>query len=85
MQSILSPFYLSNLIRFRELLLCREGHQADKETIEERYKVAKSEAKKAVVKAKDQAYEDLYKKLDSIEGTDDIYMISKPEIGEEGI
>nr|GEY80232.1 protein RAE1 [Tanacetum cinerariifolium] len=41
------------------------------------YKVAKREAKIAVARAKDKAYEDLYKKLDSKEGANDIYTISK--------
>ncbi|GKC33900.1 hypothetical protein Tco_1046284 [Tanacetum coccineum] len=43
----------------------------------ERYKVAKREAKIAVAQAKDKAYEDLYKKLDSKEGANDIYRIAK--------
>nr|GEY09376.1 hypothetical protein [Tanacetum cinerariifolium] len=43
----------------------------------ERYKVAKREAKIAVAKAKDKAYEDLYKKLDSKEGVNEIYKIAK--------
>nr|GEZ30900.1 protein RAE1 [Tanacetum cinerariifolium] len=41
------------------------------------YKVAKREAKIAVARAKDKAYEDLYKKLDSKEGKNDIYKIVK--------
>ena len=36
----------------------------------EQYKVKKRESKKAVAIAKDNAYEDLYQKLDSREGTD---------------
>nr|GEY12690.1 hypothetical protein [Tanacetum cinerariifolium] len=44
---------------------------------EERYKVTKRKAKIAVVNAKDKAYKDLYKKLDSKEGTNDIYKIAK--------
>ncbi|GJX85613.1 retrovirus-related pol polyprotein LINE-1 [Tanacetum coccineum] len=44
---------------------------------EERYKVAKKEAKIAVSQAKDKAYEDLYRKLDSKEGANDIYKIAK--------
>ncbi|GJU91037.1 retrovirus-related pol polyprotein LINE-1 [Tanacetum coccineum] len=63
--------------RFRELLLCQEGHQADRETAEERYKVVKRDMKKVVAKANDKAYEDLYKKLDSKEGANDIYRIAK--------
>ncbi|XP_071704874.1 uncharacterized protein [Rutidosis leptorrhynchoides] len=42
-----------------------------------RYKEAKREAKKAVAIAKDKAYEDLYRKLDSKEGAKDIYRIAK--------
>nr|GEX41040.1 retrovirus-related Pol polyprotein LINE-1 [Tanacetum cinerariifolium] len=40
------------------------------------YKVAKREAKIAVTKAKEKAYEDLYKKLDSKEGVNEIYKIA---------
>ncbi|GKE84482.1 retrovirus-related pol polyprotein LINE-1 [Tanacetum coccineum] len=63
--------------RFRELLLCHEGNQEDRAMAKERYKVAKREAKIAVAQAKDKAYEDLYKKLDSKEGANDIYRIAK--------
>ncbi|GJX46043.1 retrovirus-related pol polyprotein LINE-1 [Tanacetum coccineum] len=63
--------------RFKELLLCHEGNQEDRAMIKERYKVAKREAKIAVTQAKDKAYEDLYKKLDSKEGENDIYRIAK--------
>ncbi|PWA61716.1 hypothetical protein CTI12_AA372050 [Artemisia annua] len=63
--------------RFKEFLLSRESDQADRASAEERYKVAKREAKKAVVVAKDKAYEDLYKKLDSKEGANDIFRIAK--------
>ena len=63
--------------RFKEFLLSRESHQADRADAEERYKVAKREAKKAVAEAKDKAYEDLYKKLDSKEGANDIFRIAK--------
>ncbi|GJS91806.1 retrovirus-related pol polyprotein LINE-1, partial [Tanacetum coccineum] len=45
--------------RFIELLSCREGNQEDIDTAKERYKAAKREAKIAVAKAKDKAYEDL--------------------------
>ncbi|XP_071740544.1 uncharacterized protein [Rutidosis leptorrhynchoides] len=45
--------------------------------VEERYKEAKREAKKAVAIAKDKAYEDLYRKLDSKEGANDICRIAK--------
>ncbi|GKE49282.1 hypothetical protein Tco_1480540, partial [Tanacetum coccineum] len=45
------------------------GNQEDIETAKEKYKAAKREAKIAVDKAKDKAYEYLYTKLDSKEGT----------------
>ncbi|GJR81973.1 retrovirus-related pol polyprotein LINE-1 [Tanacetum coccineum] len=45
--------------------------------VKERYKAAKREVKIAVAQAKDKAYEDLYKKLDSKEGANDIYRIAK--------
>nr|GFA08390.1 retrovirus-related Pol polyprotein LINE-1 [Tanacetum cinerariifolium] len=44
---------------------------------EERYKEAKGEAKKVVIRAKGKAYEDVYKRLDSKEGEKDIYKIAK--------
>nr|GEV95021.1 hypothetical protein [Tanacetum cinerariifolium] len=65
--------------RFRELLLCHEDNQEDRAMAKERYKVAKREAKIAVSHAKDKAYEDLYKKLDSKEGANDIYRIAKAQ------
>ncbi|GJS28813.1 retrovirus-related pol polyprotein LINE-1, partial [Tanacetum coccineum] len=49
----------------------------DIDLAKERYKVAKREAKIVVARAKDKAYEDLYKKLDSKEGANDIYKIAK--------
>nr|GEX21568.1 hypothetical protein [Tanacetum cinerariifolium] len=64
-------------VRFRELLLSQEGQQADRAIAEERYKVAKREAKKEVAHVKGKVYEDLHKKLDSKEGTNDIYKIAK--------
>ncbi|XP_071687064.1 uncharacterized protein [Rutidosis leptorrhynchoides] len=64
-------------LRFRELTACREGTTEDRTMAEERYKEAKIEAKKVVARAKDKAYEDLYKKLDSKEGANDIYRIAK--------
>ena len=63
--------------RFKELLSCREGSQEDIDMAKERYKVAKKEARIAVARAKDKAYEELYKKLDSKEGANDIYKITK--------
>ncbi|GJT16935.1 retrovirus-related pol polyprotein LINE-1 [Tanacetum coccineum] len=53
------------------------GNEADRSTTEERYKEAKREAKKAVARAKDKACKDLYKRLDSKEGENDIYRITK--------
>ncbi|XP_071699522.1 uncharacterized protein [Rutidosis leptorrhynchoides] len=52
-------------LRFRELITCREGTPAGRTRVEERYKEARREAKKAVARAKDKAYKDLYRKLDS--------------------
>ncbi|GJU73866.1 hypothetical protein Tco_1265271, partial [Tanacetum coccineum] len=44
--------------RFRELISMR-GNEADRSATEERYKESKREAKKAVARAKDKAYEDV--------------------------
>ncbi|GKA25897.1 hypothetical protein Tco_0712006 [Tanacetum coccineum] len=63
--------------RFKELLSCREGNQYDIDMAKERYKAIKREAKEAVARAKDKAYEELYKRLDSKEGANDIYKIAK--------
>ncbi|XP_071735757.1 uncharacterized protein [Rutidosis leptorrhynchoides] len=63
--------------RFWELIIFGEGTPAERTRVEERYKEAKREAKKAVAIAKDKAYEDLYRKLDSKEGANDIYRIAK--------
>ncbi|GJR33559.1 hypothetical protein Tco_1209243, partial [Tanacetum coccineum] len=65
--------------RFKVLLSFREGNQVDIDTAKERYKVAKREAKIAIARAKDKAYEDLYKKLDFKEGANDIYKIAKAQ------
>nr|GEZ59847.1 hypothetical protein [Tanacetum cinerariifolium] len=54
--------------RFKELLSCCEDNQEDIDRAKERYNAAKREARIAVDKAKDKAYEDLYKKLDSKDG-----------------
>ncbi|XP_071695837.1 uncharacterized protein [Rutidosis leptorrhynchoides] len=64
-------------LRFRELIAGGEGTPTDRIRAVERYKEAKREAKKAVALAKENAYEDLYKKLDSKEGANDIYKIAK--------
>ncbi|GJX23374.1 hypothetical protein Tco_0227819 [Tanacetum coccineum] len=53
--------------RFRELLSCQEGNLEERLRAQERYKLAKREAKKSIAQAKEKAYEDLYKKLDSKE------------------
>ncbi|GJV57818.1 retrovirus-related pol polyprotein LINE-1 [Tanacetum coccineum] len=63
--------------RFKELFACNDGNQEGIDLAKERYKVAKKEAKIAVAQAKDKAYEDLYRKLDSKEGANDIYKIAK--------
>nr|GEV20937.1 hypothetical protein [Tanacetum cinerariifolium] len=65
--------------RFKELLACRDGIQDDIDLAKEMYKAAKREAKIVVARAKDEAYEDLYKKLDSKEGANDIYKIAKAQ------
>ncbi|GJS99652.1 stress-induced protein [Tanacetum coccineum] len=62
--------------RFRELISMR-GDEANKSAIHERYKEAKREVKKAIARAKVKAHEDLYKRLDSKEGENDIYRIAK--------
>ncbi|XP_071687759.1 uncharacterized protein [Rutidosis leptorrhynchoides] len=65
-------------LRFRELITGgEEGTPTDRIRAEERYKEANREAKKAVALAKEKAYEDLYKQLDSKEGANDIYKIAK--------
>ncbi|GKF34610.1 hypothetical protein Tco_0107810, partial [Tanacetum coccineum] len=63
--------------RFRELLSCQEGNLEERLRAQERYKLAKREAKNAVAQAKEKAYKDLYKKLDSKEGANEIFRIAK--------
>ncbi|GJW69836.1 craniofacial development protein 2 [Tanacetum coccineum] len=63
--------------RFRELLSCQEGNLEERLRAQERDKLAKREAKKAVAQAKEKAYDDLYKKLDSKEGANEIFRIAK--------
>ncbi|GJX44891.1 craniofacial development protein 2 [Tanacetum coccineum] len=63
--------------RFRELLSCREGNEEERLRAQARYKEAKRQTKKVVAQAKEKAYEDLYKKLDSKEGANDIFRIAK--------
>ncbi|GKD04626.1 retrovirus-related pol polyprotein LINE-1 [Tanacetum coccineum] len=50
-----------------------QGDEANISAVEERYK----EAKNAVARVKGKAYENLYKRLDSKEGENDIYRIAK--------
>ncbi|GJR12096.1 hypothetical protein Tco_0794748 [Tanacetum coccineum] len=64
-------------VRFRELLSCQEGNEVEWLRAHERYKEAKRQAKKSVAPAKEKAYEDMYKKLDSKEGANDIFRITK--------
>ncbi|GJV72159.1 hypothetical protein Tco_1492154 [Tanacetum coccineum] len=65
--------------RLKELLLCREGHQEYIDMAKEKYKLAKREAKIVVAQAKDKAYKDLYKKLDSKDRANDRYKIAKAQ------
>ncbi|XP_071695243.1 uncharacterized protein [Rutidosis leptorrhynchoides] len=64
-------------LRFRELITCRDGTSDERTRAEERYNEANREAKKVVARAKDIAYKDLYRKLDSKEGANDIFRIAK--------
>ncbi|KAE8662012.1 hypothetical protein F3Y22_tig00113721pilonHSYRG00082 [Hibiscus syriacus] len=45
--------------------------------LKKRYKEAKREAKKTMAKAKGKAYEEMYKRLDTEEGQNDIFMLAK--------
>nr|GEX21569.1 cleavage/polyadenylation specificity factor, 25kDa subunit [Tanacetum cinerariifolium] len=70
------------MVRKGDLRVCKDcrvypGEQADRAIAEERYKVAKREAKKEVTHVKGKVYEDLCKKLDSKEEANDIYRIAK--------
>ncbi|GKA50437.1 methyltransferase-like protein 2 isoform X1 [Tanacetum coccineum] len=65
--------------RFKELLSCREGNEDERLRVQERYKEAKRQAKKVIAQAKEMAYEDLYKKLDTKEGANDIFRIVKAQ------
>ncbi|XP_071727503.1 uncharacterized protein [Rutidosis leptorrhynchoides] len=64
-------------VRFRELITLQDVPLVDRTRAEERYKEVKREAKKAVARAKDKAYEELYKRLDFKEGANDIFKITK--------
>nr|GEY79900.1 retrovirus-related Pol polyprotein LINE-1 [Tanacetum cinerariifolium] len=66
--------------RFRDLLSCREGNEGERLRAHERYKEAKRQ-KKVVAQSKEKAYEDMYKKLDSKEGENDIFRIAKAQGG----
>ena len=61
--------------RFKELMSCTE--EEDKTHKKERYKEAKRAAKKAVVEAKDRAFETFYQKLDTKEGEKYTFMLAK--------
>ncbi|XP_071705330.1 uncharacterized protein [Rutidosis leptorrhynchoides] len=63
--------------RFRELTSFRGCTLADKNSIEKSYKEAKRAAKIAVTRAKDKVYGDLYKRLDSKKGANNIYRRAK--------
>ncbi|XP_071714176.1 uncharacterized protein [Rutidosis leptorrhynchoides] len=64
-------------LRFRELITCWDRTSDERTRAEEMYKEANREAKKVVARAKDKVYEDLYRKLDSKEGANDIFRIAK--------
>ena len=55
----------------------KKWQHSGEEQDHEQYKVKKREHKKAVAIAKENAYEDLYQKLDLREGTDMIYKLAK--------
>ncbi|GKA58408.1 hypothetical protein Tco_0757596 [Tanacetum coccineum] len=55
------------------------GNQEDRIRAQERYKEAKREAKSIVALAKEKAYEELYKKLNTKEGANDIFRIAKAQ------
>nr|GEW73592.1 retrovirus-related Pol polyprotein LINE-1 [Tanacetum cinerariifolium] len=55
--------------------LCEEVQS--KVTAKERYRKAKKEAKKSIAQEKEKAYEDLYRKIESKEGENDIFRIRK--------
>nr|GEY54024.1 hypothetical protein [Tanacetum cinerariifolium] len=63
--------------RFRELLSCHVGNQEDFIGAHDRYKEAKRQAKIFVAQANEKAYEEIYKKVDTKEGANDIFKITK--------
>nr|GEV26674.1 hypothetical protein [Tanacetum cinerariifolium] len=64
-------------VMFKELITYQEGNLEEQLRAQERYKLAKREAKKVIAHAKEKAYESLYKKLDSKEGENEIFKITK--------
>ncbi|GJT82731.1 hypothetical protein Tco_1057073 [Tanacetum coccineum] len=65
---------------YEEEGVCEIPHICNQEELlmaQERYKDAKKEAKEAATQVKEKAYEELYKKLDSKEGANDIFRIAK--------
>ena len=56
-------------------MVCTE--EEDRTHKKERYKEAKRDAKKAVVEAKDRAFEAFYQKLDTKEGEKCIFKLAK--------
>ncbi|KAD4586205.1 hypothetical protein E3N88_23806 [Mikania micrantha] len=61
--------------RFRELVRCTED--AQKESLRTKYKDAKREARKAVSEAKNKAYREMYKRLETKEEEHDMFKIAK--------
>ncbi|KAE8675269.1 HAD-superfamily hydrolase, subfamily IG, 5'-nucleotidase isoform 2 [Hibiscus syriacus] len=55
----------------------KKGYNVERSTAKQRYNEAKREAKKMVAKAKDKAYEEMYKRLDTKEGKNDIFRLAK--------
>nr|XP_043629755.1 uncharacterized protein LOC122601043 [Erigeron canadensis] len=63
---------------FKDLVKSRQnGTNEDWSLARQRYYEAKKEAKRTVAIAKERAYEELYKKLDSKEGENEIFRIAK--------
>ncbi|KAE8674435.1 Detected protein of unknown function [Hibiscus syriacus] len=60
---------------FKELLQCNDDEERTR--AKQRYKEAKREAKITVAKAKDKAYEEMYKRLDTKEGQNGIFRLAK--------
>lgn len=60
---------------FKELLLANAGEERILKAAA--YKVARREAKKEVAKAKGEAYEEMYKRLDTKEGANAIFKLAK--------